>query len=108
MCIAQTELYDTVRTIRRLNFFLGVSMSLGVDNINTSVPALAGTSADATDQERYDLEKYEQYEAIIRASYKSSYDSENNMSIAQYAKLIVKYDLPDEVAEVCYKRKTRL
>lgn len=105
MCIAQKEMYDTVRTIRRLNSFLGVSMSLGVDNINTSVPALAGTSADAADQERYDLEKYEQYEAIIRASYKSSYDAaENNMSIAQYAKLIVKYDLPDEVAKVCYNR----
>lgn len=103
MCIAQKEMYNTARTIRRLNSFLGVSMILSVDNINKSLPSLADTSAEATDQERYDLEKYEQYEAIIRASYKSN-DSENNMSIAQYAKIIVQYDLPDEVAKVCYNR----
>ena len=74
-----------------------------MDNINTSLPALADTSAEAAEQHRYDLEKYEQYEAVIRASYKSN-NSENSMSIAQYANIIVKYDLPDEVAKVCYDR----
>ena len=103
MCISQKELYNPARTILRINSFLGVSMSLaylGVDNINT-LPAV--TSADADDQAKYDLEKYEEYARVIQATYTDSNRSEG-MSIAQYANIIAKYDLPDEVANVCYNR----
>ena len=103
MCISQKELYNPARTILRINSFLGVSMSLaylGVDNINT-LPAV--TSADADDQAKYDLEKYEEYARVIQATYTDSNRSEG-MSIAQYANMIAKYDLPDEVANVCYNR----
>lgn len=103
MCISQKELYNPARTILRINSFLGVSMSLaylGVDNINT-LPAV--TSADADDQAKHDLEKYEEYARVIQATYTDSNRSEG-MSIAQYANIIAKYDLPDEVANVCYNR----
>ena len=103
MCISEKELYNSARTILRINSFLGVSMSLaylGVDNINT-LPAV--TSADADDQAKHDLEKYEEYARVIQATYTDSNRSEG-MSIAQYANIIAKYDLPDEVANVCYNR----
>ena len=108
MCISEKELYNSARTILRINSFLGVSMSLAGKSrrgqhqyVTRGLPAV--TSAEADDQAKYDLEKYEEYARVIQATYTDSNRSEG-MSIAQYANMIAKYDLPDEVANVCYNR----
>ena len=55
---------------------------------------LAVTSLEASELEKY--------AAIVQPSPKSNHSHE--MSIRQYANIINKYDLPDEVANFCHHR----
>jgi len=90
LCIPQLEA-TSAKTILRLNAFLGVNIStetLGVENMTKD---LAVTSLEASELEKYD--------AIIQSSPKSNHSQE--ISIRAYANIIIKYDLPDEVAKVC-------